>query len=398
MTIRSTIFWSHLVLGLLAGIVIAVMSITGVAIAFEEEILAWRDRDAARIGRPEEGRSPLTVAELRTIVRREFPDFGADQLVVERDPRQAYQVFAGRDGLLYVNPYTGELRASQADTLHDAFHFLEEVHRWLALGGSGRAVGRLITGVGNLMLVILGLSGIYLWMPKRWTLRTLKLRLLFKGKARGKARDFNWHNVIGFWSLPVLLVLAATGVVISFGWAHDLVFRLAGETPPEFRDFRMTLVPPVEVPVPPTGSERLPAEALLAKVEAAFPGWTSIRLPLADPLAADATGPVKLSVTLPDHMPNRANIPIEMDPYTGEILRAIRLEDRSAGLRARIWIRFLHTGAAFGVTGKIIATLATIASLLLVYTGYALSYRRFFSRRRATTQYSHPFPPDSLRP
>jgi hypothetical protein len=44
-------------------------------------------------------------------------------------------------------------------------------------------------------------------------------------------------------------------------------------------------------------------------------------------------------------------------------------------------LRFLHTGEAFGFIGKVIATVATAGSLFLVYTGFALSYRRFFLRR-----------------
>jgi len=382
MTIRSAVFWLHLALGVLAGAVVAVMSITGIAIAFEQEILAWCDRNVAAVELPGDGRPPLSVAELRSILKRESPGFAADHLVVEQDPRRAWQFWAGRSGPWYIDPYTGELRESRAHGVHEAIHFLEDLHRWLAIGGEGRTVGRLITGTSNLAFLLLCITGIYLWFPKRWSRRAVRYRLRLKPKARGKARDFNWHLVFGFWSLPVLVVLAGTGVVISFAWAHNLVFRMAGETPPEFRDFRMTLVPPFVVPPPSEGSERLPLEALLKSMQDGFPGWQSIRLPLADLGNTEETVPVKASVTTADYMPNRAFIPVELNPYTGEILRAIRLQDRSAGLQARIWIRFLHTGAAFGVVGKIIATLATVASLFLVYTGYALSYRRFFSKKR----------------
>lgn len=55
-----------------------------------------------------------------------------------------------------------------------------------------------------------------------------------------------------------------------------------------------------------------------------------------------------------------------------------RFQDRGTGMKARVWIRFLHTGEAFGLIGKIVATLATAASLVLEYTGFALSWRRFF--------------------
>jgi len=45
--LRKLIFWLHLACGLIAGAVIAIMSATGVATAFERERLGWLDRDAA---------------------------------------------------------------------------------------------------------------------------------------------------------------------------------------------------------------------------------------------------------------------------------------------------------------------------------------------------------------
>ena len=50
--------------------------------------------------------------------------------------------------------------------------------------------------------------------------------------AAGKARDFNRHNVIGFWGAIPLFLIVLSGVVISYPWASDLVYSLAGENPP----------------------------------------------------------------------------------------------------------------------------------------------------------------------
>jgi uncharacterized iron-regulated membrane protein len=43
--------------------------------------------------------------------------------------------------------------------------------------------------------------------------------MLFDGRLRGRARDFNWHNVIGIWCARVLLVVILTGLVMSYQWA-----------------------------------------------------------------------------------------------------------------------------------------------------------------------------------
>jgi uncharacterized iron-regulated membrane protein len=388
-SLRKIIFWLHLGSGLVAGAVIAIMSVTGIAIAFEEEILAWVDREPAHIAAPAADLEPKSIAELTALVHGSRANFSVTSVIVLRDPLRAYEFYAGRDGPLYVDPYTGTFVESRAHSTHDIIHTLEEWHRWLGRPNGLTSTGRLVTGVANFAFLVLCLTGLWLWFPKLWNRRALRPRFTFIKKFRGKARDFNWHHVFGIWSMPVLTILAATAVVISFEWAHRLVFTVAGEEAPKARNYGMMAVPPAVVPTPPPGARPVSAETLLASAAAEFPNWQSITLTLANPSAsADTTAPLKpanLGVTLPDFMPSRAYVPVELDPFTGEILQAMRFQERSAGLQARVWIRFLHTGGAFGLTGKIVATVATAASLFLVYTGFALSWRRFFGSRSAPT-------------
>lgn len=377
-TLRKLIFWSHLACGLVAGVVIAIMSFTGVAIAFESEILAWLDRGVARVTVPA-GTERLPLAELGARVAAQQPDFRPGTIVVPRDPAAAYTLRMGRDRTLYVNPYTGLASAPRSDAAHHVLHQLEEWHRWLGARDGPASAGRLITGVCNLAFLGLCLTGLWLWFPRRWSRRALRPLLWFVRGYRGKARDFNWHHVLGLWSAPVLIVLVATGVVISFGWAHALVFQLAGEPTPPFRDFRMMAVPVPAVTTPAANPAALGPDALLAAATRAFPRWESIGLNL-----PEQPGPVKAAdvvVFEPAPFATAGRIQVYLDPWTGAVLKAVSFADRSPGLRARVWIRFLHTGEAFGLTGKIVAALATAASLALVWTGFALSVRRFFPGR-----------------
>lgn len=50
----------------------------------------------------------------------------------------------------------------------------------------------------------------------------------------------------------------------------------------------------------------------------------------------------------------------------------------NAAQRVRSWTRFLHTGEALGGVGQFLAGLACLGGCVLVYTGFALSWRRFF--------------------
>ncbi len=385
-TLRQSIFWIHLVSGLVAGIVIAIMSITGIAIAFEEEILDWADRKVSRITAPSEATPPLSLAEIKTLARESEFNLEITRITIPRDAEAAYIAYVGRTGKYYINPYTGEIKETRGHDLHDLIHTLEEWHRWLGMGRDHYLIGKLITGICNLAFLVLCLTGCYLWWPRIWRWAVLKRSLWFAKAKSPKARNFNWHNVYGIWSLPVLAVLAATAVVISFAWGHQLVFTVFGEEAPKSRNYGMMAVPPPVVPAPPPDTPLIPYEAAVANIEKEFPDWRTISLEYPEPATAgELAAPLDLGVTVPDMMPSRAFAPVKADPYTGEILQAVRFEDRSLALQTRVWIRFIHTGAAFGLVGKIIASIATAASLVLVYTGFALSWRRFFGSRKMRT-------------
>ena len=378
MSFRKTVFWIHLASGLVAGGIIAIMSATGIAIAFKEEILQWFDRHVSRVDASNSFAS-LSIDQLQALVRTQRPDFPFNYLVIHSAPRDAYQFRVGYEDPLYVDPYTGALADSRAHAAHEFLHTLEVWHRFLGMGSENTwLIGRHINGAANLAFLLLCLTGLYLWFPRAMKFRLFKNALFLKRGAKGKVRDLNWHNVFGIWSLPILALLAATAVAISYEWGHKIPFLIFGEEPTNARNFGMMAVTPAALPHHPPDATPLPIETLIASTQQLFPDWQSIGIPLDQlPQPGKPPQPVTLDLTRPDYMPSRAWTPVEVDPFTGHILQFTRFQDRSPGLRARVWARFLHTGAGFGIPGKIVASLASAASLILVYTGFALAWRRF---------------------
>ena len=383
MSFRKIIFWCHLFAGLTAGVVIGIMSVTGIAIAFEEEILKWSDRRLSRLDMAvHEGKVPLRIEELSRKIEGDHVGKKITSLAIFSESSRAWEVYLDGEGPFYVDPSTGSTQASQAREVHEILHKMEEWHRWLGASDGQTSTGRIVTGISNLALVVLCVTGLYLWFPRRWNWRTLRPLVIPKVQAKGKVRDFNWHHVFGFWALPVVLALSLTAVVISFEWGHRLVFILAGEEAPKSRNYGMMAVPPPLASPAAPGTLPVPLEIAFARIAAAFPNWESIALEEMRDFKLPSAELLTFGVTLPDSMPSRGYIPVKSDPHNGEILQQIRLQDRSAALQARVWIRFLHTGAAFGLTGKIIASLGCASLLVLVWTGLALSGRRFLRKPR----------------
>lgn len=383
MTFRKSIFWLHLIAGLLAGLVIAIMAFTGAVLAFEKDLVAWAERDA-RCVLPPAGDAPrLSLDELARRLQIAQPEAKPTGITVSADPAAAVTFSIGRETAYYLNPYTGEIRQPASTTMHDFMHLMEDWHRALALTDVARDTGRAITGACNATFLFLSVSGLYLWWPRKWRTKGLKRSLWFIRTDDGKARDWNWHNVIGFWSLPVLIVLTASGMVISYRWASDLVYRSVGETPPVSSGPGNLPGPAIELTPPPDAS---PAsyQTLMASAQASTPTWETITLRFgAAPGRKESPKviPITAIVSLAGHSPPSASTQLALDPFTGQILRQTPFEAQTPGRRLRSWLRFLHTGEALGRPGQAVAGIACLGSLVLVWTGFSLAWRRFLRSR-----------------
>jgi uncharacterized iron-regulated membrane protein len=215
---------------------------------------------------------------------------------------------------------------------------------------------------------------VFIWWPKAWNSRVLRPSLWFVRDARGKARDWNWHNAIGIWTLPVLFIMATTGVVLSYKWAGDLVFKIAGETPPSGPP-RPALAPAAAPATRPAG-----ADTVLARLQQQIPDADLITLRFNPPLSASSQlAPIPSAVIRPAHpWPPFATTTLTLDPQTAETRRTETFADLTPGMQARRWIRLLHTGEAFRLLGQFIAGFACLGACVLVWTGLALAWRRFF--------------------
>ena len=404
MAFRKVIFWIHLLAGVIAGVVILIMSATGVALAFEKEIVSWMERDLRRVTPPSDSKA-LSVDELLANVRRAQPSARSAGITIHADPGHAATVSLGRTNAFYVNPYTGDVKAQTATRTRAFMQTMIDWHRYLGAQGDNRPRGKAITGACNAAFCVLAMSGLYLWWPKQWTKKALRSVTLFERGLRGRARDWNWHNVIGLWSGPVLIVVTATAMPISYRWATDLIYKLTrSEAPPPAGSGS-----PVKVPTPPADAKPLAYAELLAAVQKEAPQWQQITLrpagggggrggersaekPPNAPRVESRGEPqaVNFAVKQRDGSPRFATAQFSLNPFTGEILRAERYSEYNLGRRVRSWTRFLHTGEALGPVGQLVAGLASLGGIVLFYTGLALAVRRFLRWRRPVSNVAIP--------
>lgn len=378
--LRRVLFWTHLTLGLAAGLVILVMCVTGVALTYEKQVLEWADRQ--RQATSPEPRARLAPEALLTAAVA-WGDGHPTVLTLRADQTAPATVTFERGRAQLVGATSGRALGEPSPRLRQFFRQMTSWHRWLALEGASRPTGRLVTGAANLGFLFIVMSGAYLWLPSAFTRTQLRQVLWFRGGLTPKARDFNWHNVIGIWSVLPLALVVAGAVPISYGWAGNLVYRLAGETPPAATGDRSNgRGARAEDPEASAGALARGLDAAMATAAAAVPDWRTATVRFG---VAESPLTVIVDRGAGGQPQYRTTFTVSRDD--ARVLKEERFEDLGPGRQWRTWFRFVHTGEYYGLAGQTIAGVASAGGAVLVYTGVALALRRFVAwrRRRAAT-------------
>jgi uncharacterized iron-regulated membrane protein len=212
-------------------------------------------------------------------------------------------------------------------------------------------------------------------MPRRWSWQNVKAIALFRGGLGGRARDFNWHNVIGIWCAVPLFMIVLSGVIMSYPWANNLLYRFTGNEAPAQGG-------PRQGQRPQRAEESTPGLAglnlLWARAEQQVPGWRSLTLRL----PPRGRGPMTFTIDTGNGGRPDQRAQLTLDRRTAEVVRWEPFSSYNAGRRLRSWFRFMHTGEAGGIAGQTVAGIATTGAALLVWTGIWLAFRRLSRWRK----------------
>ena len=360
---RTVLFWLHLTAGLVAGILILVMCVTGTLLTFERQTLDWADRHAARVT-PPPGATRLPVADL---IAKSGGTPAA--VIVRSNPTEPVELVMGRDRTIYVNPYTGEQTGTPSARAHAFFISLRAWHRWIAISDSTHKNSQPIYDAANVLFLFITISGPFLWWPKKMTWRHFRPIVWFRGGLGGKARDFNWHNTFGLWTSIPLAIIVACGVVLSYQWANNLLYQMTSTQPPKQErgePLRKDQAPPPWRDV----------DTWVARAQAHMPDWRTIAIRNAP------TRTIAVSVDSGTGGQPQDRGTLTLDRLTGAEVKWEPFASYGLGFKIRILARVAHTGEVGGMFVQALAGLASLCGAVLVYTGFALSLRRFVAWRR----------------
>lgn len=345
--------WLHLWLGLASGIVVVVVGLTGCILVFETEI---EDMTFSHLHAEHEENAPmLPPSELWKSVNKALPDKKIFSVWYHGANRTAhFSLDSGSS--VYVNPYTGKVVAMIDH--EDFFHFILDGHVGLWIEGK---VGTTIVSSATLIFFILLFTGMVLWWPKKWNKSGRDRSFKIKWRAKFKRVNYDLHNVLGFYSLIIALILTITGLIMGFAWFNKGFYWLSsgGESAPTYlRPFSDTT--------------KVNVVTSFENVDKAWRlGVEKIGVYEKDAIIVSfpkkSSDPISLCVD----MYNGSWRYVYLDQHTLEQLPSdVQIDDLGVAQWLRRTNYALHVGAIGGLTTKILYFIASLICTSLPITGF----------------------------
>ncbi|WP_116106354.1 PepSY-associated TM helix domain-containing protein [Lewinella sp. IMCC34191] len=356
----------HLWLGLASSIILFLVCLSGTILTFEHEIKdATRETMTVNVGAEKRD-----VADLfHQVESQEGTVTGFTLPAADDEPyRFSVQDPTQRRGrIVLADPYTGAVQGEGPSSADGFLLRMFRLHRWLLLDS---AVGRPIVGVATIIFMLLAVSGIIIWFPKKLRWKYIKQGFKIKTSAGWKRINHDLHNTLGFYACLLIVVMGLTGLCWSFdGYREGLsavigakVFDRSG---PAFETGGGAQVKDIS------------PEGALAVARSTFPGegeW-SVNLPSernaffsVRKYAAESWSPVTYDQVFIGR--------------SGEVLAINRFSDKSLGERIASLIKPLHTGEIFGTFSKVLYFLACLIATSLPVTGTIIWTNKLNKKRR----------------
>jgi len=371
-------FWLdvHLWLGLGFGFFLALIGLTGSVLVFWHEIDAAINPDLYEAS-PTATVTPKPIDDIIAAAKQAAPK-GWDSVWLDAPQDDGNYVF----GFYYpeaspkpeeaeslniaVNPYTAGVTGRRVfyhgwnPLKHSFVGFFFKLHYALFLGETGVTV----VGVLAVLFLISVLTGLILWWPLTGNWKRV---LTLKRRASKERFNHDLHQSAGFYSLIVMLALLISGFYFNlpdqFRW---LVERFS------------TLTPDVEAKAPMSpGNLGFPIQNALIKAQALYPNATAHFYTFGNSEKAAITACYKDIPSLRSKVLDMGCVVI--DPNNGSILQ---IKDPAHGCGGDVFMQWqwpLHSGAAFGWTGRILVFITGLLCPLIFVTGII----RWLQKRKA---------------
>lgn len=354
----------HLWLGLFSGVIVFIIAVTGCLYAFQEEIqnITEEYRFVEKQNKPF-----LPPSQLEQIARKELANKTLHAIKYNGQEKSVEAIFYHYQPtyhyIVYLNPYSGKvLQKTNMD--EGFFRFILNGHFYLWLQPE---IGQPIVASATLIFLILLISGLYLWYPRNKNAVKQRFKFNWKKDTKWKRKNYDLHNITGFYVLLIALIFAVTGLVWGFQWfAYSYYTVLGGEKSLVYQD-------PISNKKAKATAQ--PLDKVWVQMQKEYPTAQSIEV---HPPENDSTA---IAVTVNPEEGTYWKIDYRyFDQYTLEEkeVKQIYGKYNNADTADKL-MRMnydLHTGAVFGLAGKIFAFLISLLIASLPISGFYIWWGR----------------------
>ncbi|MBR8835870.1 MAG: PepSY domain-containing protein [Stigonema ocellatum SAG 48.90 = DSM 106950] len=348
MKLRTSVLTIHRSIGVVLGLVLLVIGLTGSTLVFYRELDQLLNPQLMQVVAQGKRLSPEVV--LNT-VRTTFPDMKLNTIILPRTSEGVYKVglSSNSDELIdvFVNPYSGVILGSQ-QWGHTLMSFIYTIHNSLLV----KEVGDQFVGVCGLLLLVLVVSGLAVWPG--W--RKPSLGFWIRWKAPVPLLTYDLHKVAGFLSAVFLLLIASTGAAMVFSSQFESVTYWLTHTP--------KLTPPVSTAVVDQVPLRL--EEILLTADAALPeGQTTLVV-----LPHQPNDVFEVSKKLPQDTDVYGRSQVYIDQYSGKVLQVDNALKAPLASRISNALLSLHNGGYGGLGLRCLYVLVGLVPSALSITSF----------------------------
>lgn len=244
--IKKSIIWLHKWLGLTVGLIIFIVSITGCICVFYDDLKAtiYSERYIIQDKVIPVNMQVLPLSQLIEIANKNLPEKqkvsrvdlypAKDRTWIFRATKTDKNKMFYHENMVYykrvfINPYNGKVQYVE-NTKYEFFQVVLQLHQTLLMG---KTVGKTIVSVSTIIFIVLTISGLVLWWPKKLKKKIIKKSVWIDYSVKWKRLVYDLHNVLGFQTFLFALIIAYTGLIFAY---------------PSFKDFSINLFNLVDNP------------------------------------------------------------------------------------------------------------------------------------------------------
>jgi uncharacterized iron-regulated membrane protein len=371
MTLKKIILKIHLWLGLSSGIIVIILGITGCLYVFEEELrpvvhnyyqvdsvknkrlpisqLIQIAKEANK-SRPQQSLSGLRVIndDKRTVAIWFFEELDKDAIWYWNRYQNTY---------VYLDPYTGNVKKLEEYNF-EFFVFVRMLHQTLCFNSK---IGDPIVGTSTILFIISLITGLILWWPKNKHAAKQRFWFRWKNTTKWKRKNYDLHNILGYYMMIFALIIALTGLVWAFE-CYDKgvqwVFNGGKTIKKESKVIESDTI---------HFTQNSPVDKIYNTIQLLQPEAKSYYMFM--PKANDSLATLG---TFTKHESRFDDIAMQFDRYTAKVLKTTAYKDKNNGEKFRFINYDLHVGSILGLPGKILAFIASLICASLPITGFLI--------------------------